>query len=97
MKNKKQHILAIKIVDNTIILKLNSGNQMIDELKWDDANNNNTSKELLRNIDQLLKNNELSIGDLNEVVTEIDKKQKFTLARIVQVIAETINYSLGQN
>ncbi len=95
MKNKKQYILVIKIVDNTIILKLNNGKQAVDELKWDDANNN-TSKELLKHIDKLLKNNKLSIGDLNEIVTKIDEKQKFTLARIVQIVAETINYSLSQ-
>ncbi len=94
MKNK-QYILIIKIVDNTIILKLNNGNQTVDELKWDDANNN-TSKELLKRIDKLLKNNKLTIGKLNKVKTDIDKKQKFTLTRIVQIIAETINYSLSQ-
>ena len=95
MKNKKQYILVIKIVDNTIILKLNNGKQTVDELKWDDANNN-TSKELLKRIDKLLKTNELTIEELNKVKTDIDKKQKFTLARIVQIVAETINYSLSQ-
>ncbi len=92
----KQYILIIKIVDNTIILKLNNGNQTVDELKWDDANNN-TSKELLKQIDKLLKNNELTIGELSKVKTGIDEKQKFTLARIVKIVAETINYSSKTN
>ena len=95
MKNKKQYILVIKIVENTIILKLNDGNQTIDELRWDDANDN-TSKELLRQIDKLLKNNKLVINDLEKVETDIDEKQKFTLARIVQIVTETVNYSLNQ-
>ncbi len=94
MKNKKQYILVIKIVENTIILKLNDGNQTIDELRWDDANDN-TSKELLRQIDKLLKNNKLVINDLEKVETDIDEKQKFTLARIVQIVTETVNYSLN--
>lgn len=94
MKNK-QYILMIKIIDNTIILKLNNGNQIIDKLKWDDANDN-TSKELLKQIDKLLKSNKLTINNLDKVKTEIDKKQKFTLARIVKIVAETINYSLSQ-
>ncbi len=95
MKNKKQYILVIKIVENTIILKLNDGNQTIDELRWDDANDN-TSKELLRQIDKLLKNNKLVINDLEKVETDIDEKRKFTLARIVQIVTETVNYSLNQ-
>ena len=95
MKNKKQYILVIKIVENTIILKLNNGKQTVDELKWDDANDN-TSKELLRQIDKLLKNNKLIINDLEKVETDIDEKQKFTLARIVQIVTETVNYSLNQ-
>ncbi len=95
MKNKKQYILVIKIVENTIILKLNNGKQTVDELKWDDANDN-TSKELLRQIDKLLKNNKLVINDLEKVETDIDEKQKFTLARIVQIVTETVSYSLNQ-
>jgi hypothetical protein len=98
MKNNKS-ILIIKIVKSNIILELINeiGNEskkteIIDKLQWKD--DDNTSKELLKKIDKFLQKNNLIVRDLSKVKTEIDKEQKYTLARIVQVVAKTINYCL---
>jgi len=98
MKNNKS-ILIIKIVKSNIILELINeiGNEskkteIIDKLQWKD--DGNTSKELLKKIDKFLQKNNLIVQDLSKVKTEINKEQKYTLARIVQVVAKTINYCL---
>lgn len=99
---KSKNILVIKIVENDIVLELvkvidskSEEVKIIDSLQWGD--DGNTSKELLRKIDEFLQKNDLVVQDLLEVKTDIDKNQKYTLARIVQIIAETINYCLQEN
>ena len=99
---KRKSILVIKIVEKDIVLELvkviDSGNKkvkMIDSLQWGD--DGNTSKELLAKIDEFLQKNNLVVQNLLKVKTDIDKNQKYTLARIVQIIAETINYCLQEN
>jgi hypothetical protein len=99
MKNNKS-ILIIKIVKSNIILELINEVEevvgkkigIIDKLQWKD--DGNTSRELLKKIDKFLQKNNLIVRDLLKVKTEIDKEQKYTLARIVQVVAKTINYCL---
>ena len=99
----KKNILEIVLNENNFInLKLlnklgdkSVGDfEVIDEFKWDDQGQ--TSQNLLKQIDIFLQKNNLQVTDLVKVKTKISDKQKFTLARIIQITAETINYCLKE-
>ncbi len=97
MKKELNGKLIIKISrENDIILELIKSEDkkrvILDSLQWEDQGD--TSTELLGQIDTFLQKNELQINDLEKVEAKIDEGQKYTLARIVKIVTETINYCL---
>ena len=99
----KKNILEIVLNENNFInLRLLNGFgdksvgdfEIVDEFEWDDQGQ--TSQNLLKQIDIFLQKNNLQVTDLTKVKTKISDKQKFTLARIIQITAETINYCLKE-
>ncbi len=97
----KKYILEIILNENNFIkLKLLTGDEnqsaedfrIVDGFEWDDQGQ--TSQNLLKQIDIFLQKNNLQVKNLLKVRTTISNKQKFTLARIIQITAETINYCL---
>ncbi len=92
MSQKKQ-VLVIKVNNSSVGLELVKEGKVVDQRKWEDIEN--TSTKLLKEIDSFLAENELTIQDIKRVEAKIDKKQKFTLARIVKIVVATLNYSLN--
>ena len=79
-----------------LILKKNNnesgGIRIIDRKEW--KNDGSSSERLLEMINTFLGKNGLDVNELSKVKVEIDEKQKYTLARIMETVANTINYCL---
>ena len=90
----KNKILTIEVENESIILRLRSvdSESIISQQEW--QNDNSSSEQLLDRIDMFLEDNEIKIVELYKVETKIDENQKYTLARIIKTVANTINYCL---
>ena len=82
--------LLIQVTPQAIKLKLQEGRRSLasKQLSLGEA------KIILREIDNLLRLKNKQITDLEKVKTEIDQRQRYTTARIVKIIAATLNLSL---
>jgi hypothetical protein len=89
-------VLMIGVEGEIIFLALYQGiNQdrvVVDRGEW--KNDGSSSEELLSKIDLFLKKNGLSINGLAGVETKIDENEKYTLARIIETVVNTVNYCL---
>ncbi len=92
---KKQQKLIIGVENEIIFIELYENidiDEVIDREEW--RNDGSSSEQLLKKIDIFLKQNNTRINNLTEVLVRIDEKQKYTLARIIKTVVNTINYCL---
>jgi hypothetical protein len=73
-------------------LKKEVNDIIIDRNEW--SNDSGSSDQLLKRLDSFLAKNKTAVQNLSVVETKIDEKQKYTLARIIKAVANTINYCL---
>ena len=92
--NEFDKVLVIGVAGDNIflVLKNENGDQFFDREKW--QNDGSSSEQLLRRVDVFLDKNDLKVNELLKVEMEIDERQKYTLARIIETIVGTINYCL---
>lgn len=91
---KKQQELVIGVEQETIFIELYSerNDKLVDREEW--QNDGSSSERLLGKIDVFLKRNGMDVNELSKVSVNIDENQKYTLARIVETVANTVNYCL---
>jgi hypothetical protein len=92
---KKQQKLIIGVEQETIFIELynEKNDKLIDRERW--QNDGSSSERLLGKIDVFLKENGMGVNELSKVSVNIDENQKYTLARIIETVANTINYCLS--
>jgi hypothetical protein len=83
--------LLIQVQDREIVLKLKEGNKTVDKLAWQDENN--LSLSFLKNLDKLLRKNNLRIMDLEKSELKIINSGLST-ERILSAVSKTVNYCL---
>ncbi len=92
---KKQQKLIIGVEGERAFLELQeeNDNTLIDRNDW--RNDGSSSEKLLEKVNIFLLKNKLKVTELSRVETRIDEKEKYTLARIIKTVANTMNYCLG--
>ncbi len=91
-------ILVIGVIDEIIFLEIeelkdnNKNIKIVDRREW--KKNENVSKNLLKKIEIFLKRNSVKIEQLKRVKVKMENTQEYTLFRIIETIARTINYCL---
>jgi hypothetical protein len=93
--DNQNSILKIEVSGEMINLELYKVNdlEIINREEW--HNDGSTSEQLLTRIDVFLGKNNIEVSELVKVETKIDENQKYTLARIIEIIAKTMNYCLA--
>jgi tRNA A37 threonylcarbamoyladenosine modification protein TsaB len=81
--------LIISLDDNKITLTLKSGRKIVDSFVWIDQYT--LSEKLLINIDNLLKKNKLSPGDLKKVSSNVSGATSVTSVRIIKTVEKALN------
>ncbi len=83
--------LNIKVQGKEIELELKDGKRVLDKIKWKDEND--LSLSLLKNLDKLLKKNNLRIMDFKKSDVKIINAG-FSTERILTTVSRTVNYCL---
>jgi hypothetical protein len=89
---KKKQRLIIGVEQDIVFIELYDSVNKTDRNEW--QNDGGSSEKLLEKVNIFLLKNKLKVTDLSVVKTQIDEKQKYTLARIIKTVANTINYCL---
>lgn len=84
--------LEIILEKNKIILQLIKSSETIDKISWPE--DSNLSKNLLLNIEKILKKNKLAKNDLKSVKVINKTERNITTFRIAKSIADAYNFSL---
>lgn len=94
--SREDRVLIIGVEEEVVFLELyqeaNQDRVSSNREEW--RNDGSSSEKLLERIDVFLKKNGLSVNELSKVETEIDENQKYTLVRIIETVANTVNYCL---
>ncbi len=85
--------LVIKVEGKAITLELEKENSVLDTKEWQE--DGNLSKTLLNEIDTILTKNKLKISDIDPDVRVETDNDSYTSARIVNVVAKIMKYSLS--
>lgn len=82
-------LLLLKEKDVTLVLL--DGEKILDEEKWVDENN--LLEKFFPIIDEMLKRNNMNIGDVDDFVLKANIPKGYTTARIARTIVKTFNFA----
>lgn len=85
--------ILITIKEKKVKIKLLDGKKEVDSLEI--VEDHSLSKQLLPEIDTLLKRNGLEVREVENVRVSSDQDESFTTTRIARTVAETWNFACG--
>jgi hypothetical protein len=77
-----------------VTLNLKEKDKIIDQLCWQDRQN--LSEKLLPKVDVLLKRNDITAKNLDDVSLKIDMEESYSAYRIAAATRETLRYCMGK-
>ena len=77
-----------------VTLSLKEKDKITDQLCWQDKQN--LSEKLLPKVDVLLKRNDITAKNLDDVSLKIDMEESYSAYRIAAATRETLRYCMGK-